>query len=119
MRVAVQEMPGVASAEVSLEEGEVTVALEEGNQVRLDALRQVIRNQGFTPRDADIRARGVVERRGDRFLFRTPGGEVVLDVDADPSVVPALEERAGRPLVVQGRVEEGSTRIRVTSVTPG
>lgn len=35
-------------------DGEVVAALDEDNHVRLDRLRQVIRDQGFTPRGAPV-----------------------------------------------------------------
>lgn len=119
MRVAVEELEGVTSAEVSLNDGEVVVALEEENHVRLDRLRQIIRDQGFTPRGAEIRARGVVERRDGRLLFRTPEGEVVLEV-APESEALAAEERAGEELVVRGHIgEDAAGRIRIVEVTAG
>ena len=117
MRVAVEKLDGVTSAEVSLNEGEVVVALEGENHVRLDRLRQVIRDQGFTPREAEIRARGVVERRDGRLFFRTPEGEVVLEVIGDPVALEAAEGRVGQPVVVRGHVDEGAFgRIRVVEV---
>ena len=117
MRVAVEKVDGVTSAEVSLNDGEVVVALNEDNQVRLDRLRQIIRDQGFTPREADIRVRGVVERRDGRLLFRTPEGQVVLEVVGEPDVIRRVEGRIGDPVVVEARVEEESAgQMRVTSI---
>lgn len=107
----------MTSAEVSLNAGAVVVALEEDNHVRLDRLRQVIRDQGFTPRGAEIRARGVVEPRDGRLVFRTPEGEVVLEVVGESEVMEALEARVGERIVVQGRVEEAAQgRIQVSSI---
>ncbi len=117
MRVAVEKVDGVTSAEVSLNDGEVVVVLKEDNQVRLDRLRQIIRDQGFTPREADIRARGVVERRDGRLVFRTTEGQVVLEVVGEPDVMASVERRVGDRIVVEARVEEESAgRMRVTSV---
>lgn len=118
MRVAVERLDGVTSAEVSLNEGQVVVTLDEDNHVRLDRLRQVIRDQGFTPREAEIRARGVVERRDGRLLFRTLEGEIVLDVEGEPKVLAAVERRLGETLVVAGRLDQEATRrIWVTGIT--
>ena len=118
MRVAVEKMEGVTSAEVSLNEGEVVVSLEEDNHVRLDRLRQVIRDQGFTPREAEIRARGVIERRGDRLWFRTPEGEIVLEVDGEPDTMASMERSIGEWTVIEGRIEpEAPRRMWVTSLS--
>lgn len=119
MRVAVEKVDGVTSAEVSLNDGEVVVALEEDNHVRLDRLRQIIRDQGFTPREADIRVRGVVERRDGRLLFRTPEGQVVLEVVGEPDVLRSVESQVGDRVVVEARVDEESAgRMHVTAVIP-
>lgn len=109
----------MASAEVSLNDGQVVLTLEEDNHVRLDRLRQVVRDQGFTPREAEIRARGVVDRRDTRLLFRTPEGEIVLEVEGEPAVLEALDGRLGETVVVTGRVDQEATgRIRITGITP-
>jgi len=119
VRVAVEKVDGVTSADVSLNDGEVVVSLREENDVRLDSLRRIIRDQGFTPREADIRARGVVERRDGRLLFRTPEGQVVLEVAGEPESMAAVEGHLGEFLVVRGEVDgEAPGRIRITSVTP-
>lgn len=110
----------MTSAEVSLNDGEVVVALDEDNHVRLDRLRQVIRDQGFTPRGAEIRARGVAERRDVGLVFRTPEGEVVLEVVGQAEVMESIEARLGERIVVQGRIEaEAPGRIRVSSIGGG
>lgn len=120
MRVAVEKLDGVTSAEVSLNDGEVVVKLERENHVRLDRLRQVIRDQGFTPRGAEIRARGVIERRDGRLFFRTPEGEVVLEVVGAPTALEAAGARVGEPVVVRGHVdEEALGRMQVVEVTAG
>lgn len=113
-------MEGVTSAEVSLNEGLVVVGLEEENHVRLDRLRQVIRDQGFTPREAEIRARGVVERRDGRLVFRTAEGEVVLEVVGEAKVMDAVEDGIGERIVVHGHVDEVAPgSVRVVEVTAG
>ena len=117
MRVAVEKLDGVVSAEVSLNDGHVAVALEEDNHVRLDRLREVIRDQGFTPREATLRARGIVERRDGGLVFRTPDGEIVLEVEGGPDVMATVEGRLGESLVLSGRVDEAAPRtLRVTGV---
>lgn len=119
MRVAVEKLDGVQSAEVSLNDGEVVVVLDEANQLRLDRLREVIRDQGFTPREADIRARGVVERREGRFVFRLPGDGVAFEVEGEPDVLESLEGRLAERLVVEARIDQDvADRMWITGVDP-
>ena len=83
-----------------------------------DRLRRVIRDQGFTPREAEIRAWGILERRDDRLLFRTVEGEIVLDVEGEPEVLAATEGRLGETLVVAGRIDqEAPRRMWLTRIT--
>ncbi len=60
MRVAVERIDGVKAVEVSLNEGFAEVSLASPNTVTIRQLREVIRRNGFTPREARIRARGTV-----------------------------------------------------------
>lgn len=109
----------MASAEVSLEDGEVRVSLEPDNRLRLDRLRQVIRDQGFSPRQAEIEARGLIDRSEGGLLFRTPDGSVVLEVSAESALRADLEGRVDEVVLLRGRVEEPAWgRVHVTSVEP-
>lgn len=117
MRVAVEEIEGVTEATVSLEDGEVRIALAENNGLSLDRLRSVIRDQGFTPRDADIQVRGVPTREEDGWSFRVPGTEVRHRVVAGPDVVSMLRAREGELTVVRARMDEGEEGVlRILSV---
>lgn len=109
----------MTSAEVSLEDGEVRVSLEEDNRVRIDRLRQVVRDQGFSPRQAEIEAKGLIDRADGGLLFHTPDGAVVLEVSGKPAVQDELERRVGEAVLLRGRVEEPAWgQLHVTSVEP-
>lgn len=109
----------MTSAEVSLDDGEVRVSLEEDNRLRLDRLRQVIRDQGFTPRQAEIEAEGIIDRADGGLLFRTPDGAVVLEVSGEPALEDDLELLVGEVVLLRGRVEEPAWgRVHVISVEP-
>ncbi|NNF26956.1 MAG: heavy-metal-associated domain-containing protein [Gemmatimonadetes bacterium] len=112
-----EKLEGVNSAEVSLNDGEVLVALDEENHVQLERLREVIRDQGFTPREADIRARGTVEAGEGRLVFRIPDNDKVVVLEGEPQVLESLEGRKGEPLVLEARVEHNTTdRMWITAV---
>lgn len=117
MRVAVEGMSGVTEAAVSLNEGEVVIELAEANDVTLERLRDAIRDQGFTPREADVRLGGTAESREGGWFFLVPESEVRYRILADPEIREILERREGQSVVVRGRVgEETPGRIEVTSV---
>lgn len=123
MRVAVEEIDGVTEASVSLNDGEVVVTLSEDNGVTLRHLREVIRDGGFTPREADVRVRGEALHREDGWFLRVPNSGALHPLVAPPPVLETLEARGTDPVVVQGRIEEGDggseTPIQVVAVQTG
>lgn len=119
MRVAVEKVPGVSKAVVSLNEGEVVITLEKVNDVTLDHLRSVIRRRGFTPRDADVRVRGRPELRGEAWYLDVAGSDASYQLVGGAGIIEGLAGRAGENVVLRGRVEEkGRGRLAVASVEP-
>ena len=121
MRVAVEKLDGVESAEVSLNEGRVHVQLASENSVTIARLRRVIRDQGFSPRDATLTLTARIEIRGGGLVAIVPGSGVTYTVTAGGEVRPRLSEAAGGTVVLEGEVamdEDDVTpeRIEVTRV---
>lgn len=77
MRVAVRKLEGVESVDVSLERGAATIALRPGNRITLPQLRQIIRNNGFTAKDATVTVIGTVIERGGKPALSVTGTDVV------------------------------------------
>lgn len=117
MRVSVEKVEGVSAVAVSLNDGEVRIILEEENAVTIDRIREVIRDQGFTPRGASVRMRGIPERRGDRLVLTIKGRQHGLQMDGDEDVLEQVEARLGTTLVVHGEFDvDMSSGLRVTWV---
>jgi copper chaperone CopZ len=88
VRVALQKLDGVESADVSLEKASAEIHLRADNRVTLERIRQVIRNSGYPTRDATITARGqIVEQRG-RTVFDLLNGST-LELAEAPKSAPA------------------------------
>ena len=69
VRVAMGKVEGVESVEVSLNEGTATLKLKTANRVSLETVRQIVRDNGFTPKGAEVRVAGrLVEKDGKRAL---------------------------------------------------
>jgi len=112
--VAVEKMEGVSRAVVSLEKGSVVVTLAEDNRVTLARLGQVIRDQGFTPREAEVRVRGVALREDGAWWFQVSGSGVRYAAEGSEGVIERLGAAAGAEVIVRGRVpvgEEATLRI--------
>jgi hypothetical protein len=57
------KVDGVENVRVSLNEGLTILDLKPGNAVSMARLRQIIKNNGFVSKTAEIVARGAVERQ--------------------------------------------------------
>lgn len=108
MRVAVEKLDGVSDAEVSLEEGWVRIALEPHNTLTVAAIRETIRDQGFSPRDAEVRVAARVEESETGLVSRTPA--LTFRTVAADDVLARLRSAIGTVVVLTGRVpgDEGA-----------
>ncbi len=110
MRVAVGKLPGVDSVRVSLNQGYALVFLSRDTDLSVEQVRSVIRNNGFTPKEAKVRVRGRLERRdGSLLLVVPPGGRLFRLAEAVEArgrygEIASLEP--GRELWIRGVVPE-------------
>lgn len=88
-----KKLPGVTAVTVSLNQGKAVVELAAGNDIELAQIREVIRHNGFTPREAVIVMTGALERRADgpvlaigdtRHALATQDTELAAQLDALP-----------------------------------
>jgi len=76
-----RKLSDVRSVRVSLNEGKAVVALAPGSRTTIEQIREVIRHNGFTPREARAVLIGRVIREGDRWLIDTGSQRFVLEGD--------------------------------------
>jgi copper chaperone CopZ len=114
VRVAVKKIEGVDSVTVSLNQGLATMTFKPDNRVAVEQVRNAIRQNGFSPKGADVRVQGrVVERDGGLALETLPGtrGYALVDHPEANDVVSSLRRTAlGRMVVLNGVVPETATR---------
>jgi hypothetical protein len=84
VRVAVRKLSGVESVNVSLERASAEIQLRPGNTITLDQLRTIIRNNGFTPKEATVSVVGKLIERGGQPALEVIGTNTVLLIVADP-----------------------------------
>lgn len=101
---SLRKLPGVRSVRVSLNEGKAVVALSPGSRTTIGQIREVIRHNGFTPRDARAILVGRVVQEDDRWLIDTGSQRFVLEGDS-----PALRNRA----LADATAQEVSLTVRV------
>ncbi len=92
VRVAMQKLDGVATVELSLERAQAEVGLEPDNRLSLDQFRQVVKRNGFEPKQAAVTAIGTVRDAGGRLVFEVTGIATPLVVSLDKSSAGALQQ---------------------------
>jgi hypothetical protein len=79
--VAFRKVEGVEDVKVSLNEGTVALELKPGNRVTVDRVREIIRKNGFTPKDATVKMAGKVIERNGKPALEVTGLDLVLLLD--------------------------------------
>jgi hypothetical protein len=128
VRVVVGKIEGVQSVKVSLKEGVATIQFAPANRVTLAKIRDAIRKNGFTAREAEVRVAGTLVHRGDTLTLVVPGtGDVFILEDAPNSsgmIAEARRRGQGARVVLTGQVPApgrrrggGPERLLVRSLT--
>lgn len=116
MRVVVGKIEGVRSVKVSLKEGVATIQFASTNRVTLAKIREAIRSNGFTPREAEVTVAGSLVQRGDTLTLAVPGTDDVFVLGDAPDAVGTVAElrrrAAGGRVVLTGQLPGPGTRER-------
>lgn len=102
-----RKLPGVTSVRVSLNEGKAAVTLAPNSATTLTRIREVIRHNGFTPKEAQMVVTGRLEERG-RELWLDAGAAGawrVQDEAASSASLLATPDAAGE-VALRVRVPE-------------
>ncbi len=127
MRVSVRKLEGVESVEVSLERGLASIQLRAGNSITLQQLRQLVKNNGFNPREASVTVVGELIQEGADATLSVTGTSAVLTVAPDgarPAAFRTVRERitAGRRTatlegtVAEPKAKDGRDRLVVHEI---
>jgi copper chaperone CopZ len=98
--VALKKIEGVESAKISLNDGRARIALQPGNSVRLEQIRKAVNEQGFTPKEARVKALGDLTSAGGQFQFKVSGSKETFPVMAAPHA--SWFKQAGENVLVTG-----------------
>ena len=96
MRVAVGKLEGVESVDVSLTRASTDIRLRSGNRVRLADLRQIVKDNGFTSKEAIVTVAGTLVERGGRPALQSTGTNEVWLLASDPKQPAAYADAAKR-----------------------
>src|SRR3954451_1100482 len=71
------KLPGVQSAEVSLDKASADIKLKGDNKVTMAQLREVLKENGYPTRDAQVEARGRIAERGGKLVLDLLNGSTI------------------------------------------
>jgi copper chaperone CopZ len=114
VRVVVGKIEGVRSVDVSLKEGIATIRFAPTNRVTLAKIRDAIRSNGFSAREAEIQVAGSLVQRGDVLALVVPGTDEVFFLEDTPGATGMVAELRRRGsdarVVVTGQVPAPGAR---------
>lgn len=112
-----KSLSGIEHVTVSLNDGYAEVRLGEESQTTLADIREVIRKNGFAPKNADVQVSGtVVPSSGGQFLLKTDVEIFELKID-EQALRSQLSERADTIVIVSGFVAaDDSRQLSVTAI---
>ena len=72
-----RKVDGVESVDVSLERASAAINLRPGNRITLAQLRQIIKNNGFSAKEATVTVAGTLTERGGKPALTVTGTDIV------------------------------------------
>ncbi len=111
-----KKVRGVESVDVSLNKGEALIRLKPGNTVTVEQIRQVVIDNGFTPKDSDVEVAGTVIERNGKPALAVTGLDLVYLLEDDRGGRGKAEElwrhARGKEVLVKGHLPQTSIKGR-------
>ena len=105
VRGAIKKIQGVESVDVSLNKGLATVKLKPGNSVTAEQFWELVKKNGYTPKETHVVVRGDVLTGSGKTQMKVTGTDRTYDLIAHPSAPKALDEinrSAEKTLTIEG-----------------
>jgi hypothetical protein len=119
-------LAGVEAVDVSLERATADIRLRPGNAISLPQVRQIIKDNGFTSKEATVSVAGTLIERGGKPALDVSGTKIVMLIVPDTKhqdVYQKLErqsrEKPGQRIDLRGVVEsqpDGPDHIVVAAI---
>jgi copper chaperone CopZ len=90
VRVAIAKLEGVDTVIVSLNQGRATIRFKPQNRVTVEAVRAAIRDNGFTPKAAEVRLSGELTDYQGNPAVALPGTHALYVLSPGPAGGSAL-----------------------------
>ena len=122
VRGALRKVAGIESVEVSLNKGLATVKLKGGNTVQPQELWEIVRKNGFTPKETRVVVRGAIGL-SPQIQLKVSGSNQALKLTGDAKLVQEAARQNGNTVVAEGSLKPGkdlksAVPLEVRSITP-
>jgi copper chaperone CopZ len=110
VRVALKNVSGVDSVEVSLNKGLADVTLKPGNTVTMQQLQRAITKNGFTTKQSIVTVSGTVLLEQDKLKLRVSGTSEIYELLPAKAQTqnPDARQMNGKTVTVEGVIPETS-----------
>lgn len=104
-----QKLPGVNAAKVSLNKGKALITLNPVNNITLLTIRKNIIDNGFSPRDAEVKMKGSLKRLNGEMFIQVQSESFWINPKSNPSIVSRLSKMASGSIVtISGQVNNAA-----------
>jgi copper chaperone CopZ len=104
VRGALKKVAGVESVDVSLNKGSAVVKLKAGNVVQPQELWEVVRKNGFTPKETRVVVRGAIGT-SPQLQLKVSGSNQVLKLTGDAKLVQDTAKQNGNTVIAEGTLK--------------
>ncbi len=113
-----KKLPGVTNVRVSLNEGQADVTLSADSPTSIDAIRKVIRDNGFTPKAAGVTVVGTLVQAEDGMWLEVPRlPRYRLTAKTEAVATTLLARPNGTTVRLKGEIPEAAAMARELTVT--
>jgi copper chaperone CopZ len=110
VRGALKKFQGVESVDVSLNKGLATVKLKPGNAITAEQFWEVVKKNGYTPKETRVVVRGEVLMAAGKTQLNVTGTDRTYELASHTSAPKALDEikrLAAKTVTVEGTFTPG------------
>lgn len=108
-------LPGVRNVTVSLNNGYAEIELMHENAVTIGEIREIVRNNGFTPKSAQARIVGKLEAANEKLYLSA--ADIRLELTAPVALHDKLRSLVGQQVELAGQIPaDHNERLRVQRI---
>jgi hypothetical protein len=111
VRVALEKVEGIESVSVTLKRGVAHITLAKGNTVTIAQLRRIIKDAGYTSRDATVMVAGTVRAERSGLSLTVSGTKEVFDLSGEGQSLADIERGVDRLVEVSGIIPMPDPKI--------